>query len=185
MFLSIAAASLVLLMQAPATSVEGRVVSTSGKAVPGAKVTATFLTNPVTGATGAKPQTQTSSATTDVNGHFVFRRLAPGTYFLRAEADDYIRADSRTPLNRPYGQTAQVNLMTGQTVSNIEFHLVPGGTITGKVTGTDGQPVANIQVSLLRATYSPEGSKRMAQEWPVQTNDRGEYRLSGLSPGQY
>src|SRR5262249_2592281 len=162
--LSIAAASLVLLMQTPATSVEGRVVSTSGKAVPGAKVTATFLTNAVIGAaTGTKPQTQTSSATTDVNGHFVFRGLVPGTYFLRAEADDYIRTESRTPLNGPYGQTAQVNLPAGQTVRNIEFHLVPGGTITGKVTRTNGEPVANIQVSTLRATYSSEGAKRMTK----------------------
>lgn len=48
-----------------------------------------------------------------------------------------------------------------------------GGTVTGRVTDEAGRPVAGAHITL-------DGTSRGAV-----TNDRGEYRLSGIAPGQH
>src|SRR5262249_47592589 len=72
-----------------------------------------------------------------------------------------------------------------QTARSTVFRLTPGGTVSGRVTGTSGEPLVNIEVSLLRSTYDPDGRKTLQQRATGQTNDRGEYRIFWVTPGQY
>ena len=43
----------------------------------------------------------------------------------------------------------------------------------------------NLEVTLLRSTYDPDGRKTLQQAGSAQTNDRGEYRLFWVTPGRY
>jgi protocatechuate 3,4-dioxygenase beta subunit len=63
--------------------------------------------------------------------------------------------------------------------------MVPGGTVSGRVSGSTGEPLVNIEVSLLRSIYDPEGRKTFQQSGMATTNDRGEYRLFWITPGRY
>src|SRR5205814_10438543 len=68
--------------------------------------------------------------------------------------------------------------------TDVVLRMSPQGVITGRVLDEDGDPVPNVGVQLLR--YSFTQGKRQLQGWDqVSTNDLGEYRLYGLSPGKF
>jgi hypothetical protein len=206
------AASVFLIVQAGKGSIEGTVVnSTTNRPIAGAQVNATRLpglpSNSGTGVTagvlggvisataGANgpvfldvqrtSATQIPPATTDSNGHFVLADLEAGTYSLRAVADGYAQQDFNTRPGVQSGMMAQVNLSAGQAAKDVTFRLTPGGTVSGRVTGSNGESLVNMEVSLLRSMYNPDGRKTMSQIATAQTNDRGEYRLFWVAPGSY
>jgi hypothetical protein len=125
---------------------------------------------------------QVRSAITDANGHFVFSDVPPGRYLMQAGGNGYPE--------QSYGQQGRrkrVNVLefsAGQRVKDIVFRLQPPGVITGTVNDEDGDPAINAQVQALR--FTRQGQRRQVMGGPgVQTNDRGEYRIFGLEPGQY
>src|SRR5437763_10663641 len=212
MTLPVIAASVFLLLQTAKGSIEGVVVnSMTNKPIPGAQVNATRMPAVATGGpagtitTGVvggvigvaeagrvitaqgplNPPVQIPPVTTDTNGHFVFADLEPGRYLLRAAAEGYARQEYSTRPGDQNGMTAQVELSAGQTSKETILHLIPGGTVSGRVTGSNGEPLVNIEVSLLRSTYDGDGRKTLQQSGAAQTNDRGEYRLFWVTPGRY
>jgi protocatechuate 3,4-dioxygenase beta subunit len=128
---------------------------------------------------------QVAPAKTDKNGNFAFRDLEPGTYQLRATADGYAQQEYGP---QPAGRTtlfATVNLSDGEAAKGTVFRLTPGGTVSGRVTGSSGEPLVNIEVSLYRSAYDPNGRKTLQSAGSAQTNDRGEYRIFWVTPGRY
>jgi protocatechuate 3,4-dioxygenase beta subunit len=128
---------------------------------------------------------QIPPATADSNGHFAFTGLESGMYSLRAVADGYAQQDFNTRPGVQSGMTAQVNLTSGQAAKDIVLRLTPGGTVSGRVTGGNGEPLVNMEVSVLRPVYNPDGRRTMNQVGTAQTNDRGEYRIFWVAPGSY
>ena len=80
--------------------------------------------------------------------------------------------------------TVSITVVGGQKVSNLAFSLVPGGVIHGLIRDDDGRPAGNISVWALRIAYRA-GRKTLENARSVQSNDRGEFRLSSLPPGEY
>jgi hypothetical protein len=62
----------------------------------------------------------------------------------------------------------------------LDVHLVPAGVIAGRVLDQTGAPVIG---ALVMAGRGPRAAGPGATR--VETNDLGEYRLAGMSPGQY
>jgi hypothetical protein len=58
------------------------------------------------------------------------------------------------------------------------------GTITGRVTDAEGQPMGHVRVSALSALVQ-NGRRYLTVIGATHTDDRGEYRLFWLSPGRY
>ena len=119
-------------------------------------------------------------ATTDQDGFYRFTNLTPGSYSVSASAPAYVIA-------RKEPQSKTVLVSEDENVDNINFALVRGGVITGRVTDADGRPVIEQQISL----YVAENLEKRSADTPmwsdrwVQTDDRGVYRIFGLSPGRY
>jgi hypothetical protein len=202
-----AAALLFLFLQTTTGSIEGTVInSLTDKPIADAQVQANRTAAPMPGIAGAAGVTgviggvlgatpgavivregapsQLPLATTDANGHFVFPNLEPGAYLLRAVAEGYARQEfNARPGNS--GMTAQVTLSAGALSKDTVFRLVPGGTVSGRVTGSSGEPLVNFEVTLLRSAYDNDGRKTFQQAGAAQTNDRGEYRLFWITPGRY
>ena len=117
-------------------------------------------------------------AVTDTEGNYRISDLPPGNYELTPATPQFVIVGT--------SDTKRVILEDGETLEGIDFTLLRGGVITGKVTNADGQPVIEEQINLA----VPEGSK---QSEPVmrlnmyfyQTDDRGIYRIFGLPPGKY
>jgi len=120
-------------------------------------------------------------ATTDHDGFYRFGNLAPGSYSVTPSAPAFVMADSK--------DTRGKSVLVGEdeNVEGINFALVRGGVITGRVTDAEGRPVVEQQVNI----YSTDMFEKQFPERPifavksVQTDDRGVYRVFGLGAGRY
>lgn len=122
-------------------------------------------------------------AITDQEGFYRIANIAPGTYEVMPVAPAFVPSDPR----EQRGKTVLVG--EDENVENINFTLMRGGVITGRVTDADGRPVIQQQVSIYRAA---DFDQRRGQRPPTvyaaggaPTDDRGIYRVFGLLPGSY
>ncbi|HEU4875528.1 MAG TPA: hypothetical protein VFT44_20635 [Pyrinomonadaceae bacterium] len=119
-------------------------------------------------------------ATTDHDGFYRFGNLTPGNYSLVLAASAFV-------MTRKDSQSKNVVVSEDESVEGINFALVRGGVITGRVTDGEGRPLIAQQVKV----YTVEGFERRLKDQPVyperevQTDDRGIYRVFGLSAGRY
>jgi hypothetical protein len=123
---------------------------------------------------------------TDREGRYRFNNLPAGVYSLiampasnragyQAAAYGAIPAVASIPGGKP------IELAEGQRVENIDMALPRTGVITGRVTDTDGEPAARIQV----AAFMIRSGQEPSQAGGAQTDDLGQFRLFGLFPGEY
>jgi len=123
------------------------------------------------------------TTTTGADGRFVLSGVTPGTYRLYATRNGgYVPAEfgQRTAT----GEGISFQLAPGQMMTGVVLQMSPTGTITGRVYDRDGEPLGKAQVQALRSVYR-DGRRTMTIIQSVETNDRGEYRLFWLAPGQY
>jgi hypothetical protein len=69
--------------------------------------------------------------------------------------------------------------------ANIQFALDPAPIVTGWVLDSYGEPNPNVLVEALRRTYDAGGSPRLTRLASGLTDDRGQYRIFWLDPGDY
>lgn len=159
--------------RAPRGSVSGR-ITIKEKPVPGVVV---GLRKTLTG--GDVPG-QFAKAVTDHDGVYRITNVAPGTYDVLPAAPAYVVGD--TSIHR--GK----NVIVGENedVEDINFSLVRGGVITGKITDADGRALIQQHVYLYRVEATAQQPQRpMIMATSMQTDDRGVYRFFGLTAGRY
>lgn len=126
---------------------------------------------------------------TGSDGQFAFRDLSKGSYSLTAMKPGHI--DGAYGRRRPGGLPQQVTLEEGQKTGDIAIPIWKYATISGTVVDEAGEPVVGVQLRALRRTYVAGRPKFTAVITSVvsligvTTDDRGMYRLSGLTPGDY
>jgi hypothetical protein len=125
------------------------------------------------------------SVSTDENGRFSFERVAGGKYRIFARAPGYIsRTDNDWGLNAP-----SLNVVEGGKIENLGLEIKRGGVIAGRITDSEGVPVAESNVGLSR--FDKEGRLQAfsffydGRSDMFQTDDRGVYRIYGLPEGRY
>jgi hypothetical protein len=158
----------------PTSSVSGR-ITIHGKGAPGIVVgirSSDFSQGP-----------PTLKATTDQDGNYQITNIPPGNYQVSPMAPTYVVAD--LVWSRARGKT--LLLAAGEDVQGIDFSIVRGGVIAGRVTDADGGPVIEE-----RLTIVPEDPANLRGQMspPVvagafQTDDRGMYRIYGIPAGRY
>ncbi len=122
------------------------------------------------------------TAVSDGDGRFRIDGLASGSYRLFFEHDGFVRAE--------YGQRAPgkagvpFEITGGKTANGISVPLTATSAIYGKVVNAANDPVVNATVKALKPAYQ-NGERSLQAVQSVQTDDRGEYRLFGLPPGNY
>lgn len=153
--------------------ISGTVVeATSGDAVHKAIVTATWHGTPRSWAT----------TRTDGSGRFSFEGLPAGKYDLRATKQGIGTAIYGANSVREMGD--MITLGDGEIHGDVKLRFLRSGTISGRVVDPDGDPVVNANVTLLRPGRNL-GERILTNAQGANTNDRGEYKISGLDPGQY
>jgi hypothetical protein len=154
----------------PAASVSGRVINT----VTGQPIAGTLVV-----LQGAEDGYVIDS---DGDGRFRATDVVPGAYEARAEREgftDLARGAVPSSKVRP-----KVTLQAGERREGLILKLIPMGAISGRVLDLDGDSLSKISVEAMGYSYAG-GKKELKSFQRAQTNDHGEFRVSGLAPGRY
>ena len=119
---------------------------------------------------------------TDAEGRYELTQLPAGRYHLKASRGGYVEVSYGQ--RRPFERGRPLELGEGAVLKDIDFALPPGAVVTGRVIDEAGEPVAQAGVSLARRRYI-EGHRRLVSESGSSTDDRGEFRIFGVPPGDY
>ena len=123
-------------------------------------------------------------ATTDAEGRYQISGLPAGQYIISTDAPAYL------PQSSALGSDAstKITLDEGEAREKIDFALIRGGVITGRVTDEDGRPQVGRDVRMMelvgRDQFREVGGMR-AGVTALETDDRGIYRIFGLRRGRY
>jgi protocatechuate 3,4-dioxygenase beta subunit len=121
-------------------------------------------------------------AETDTTGIFLIRDVDPGSYHLIVDHPGFLRTPRISGVQNLTG--ASITVRPNQTLRDVVLRVPPSSVVIGRVFDQDGDPASDFQVQAMR--YSYIGGKRQLQLIATAvTNDLGEYRLHGLSPGTY
>jgi protocatechuate 3,4-dioxygenase beta subunit len=138
----------------------------------------------------ARRQTHIFATFTDNDGRFEIKKINPGRYEFAASHSGYI---SQRYQSHGTSAGAILTLAPGQEVNEVLFRPVRAAVVTGRVIDEAGEPMVGVTVSVLQKPSaeeleeaSPKGKKQELSEMASgTTDDRGEYRVFGLKPGDY
>ena len=119
-------------------------------------------------------------AFTDDTGTYRITNVPPGNYRAETAAPGFVAVDE---FPNPFDRSTKLLINKDETVENIDFVLVRGGVITGKVTDSDGRPLIEETVSI-SSMVSNQGYT-FSRQRAARTDDRGVYRIFGIPPGNY
>lgn len=122
------------------------------------------------------------TVTTDERGQYRVSELAAGNYTVTASKNGFV--DAIFGQRRPLQPGTPVQLADGDAITGIDLRLTRGGVITGRVADEDGEALARALVTVQRYLYV-RGERQLQPVGGDQTDDRGQYRIFGLPPGDY
>ncbi|MEK7829928.1 MAG: carboxypeptidase-like regulatory domain-containing protein, partial [Acidobacteriota bacterium] len=118
---------------------------------------------------------------TDADGQYRFTGLPPGEYEIVADSRGYVSAKE--------GEFVRmVSLDSGESREDINFPLLRGGVITGRITDAEYRPMIAVDVYIQRTEQNqshPFGLFIGGNHGPMFTDDRGIFRIYGLEAGAY
>lgn len=137
------------------------------------------------------PHPHVFAAYTDSDGRFAIEKITPGRYRFSVSHAGYISQQFRS--KRAGEPGAVLALSPGQEVTDVLFRLIRAAVITGRIVDANGEPMTGVTVTVLRKPNADEreefgpGANRVqvVDSAETVTDDRGEYRVFGLVPGDY
>jgi carboxypeptidase family protein len=124
----------------------------------------------------------TIAAKSGADGRFELKNIPAGKYRLRVSRNGYF--DAQYGQTKPSEPGATFSLRPGQHMTDLVFKLGRAGVISGRIFDEDGEPMAGVSVIVLRNSYQ-NGRQELDAVFQSESNDLGEFRLYGLSPGRY
>ena len=118
------------------------------------------------------------STITNDDGRFTFGDLPAGRFTVTAARKAYLT--SAFGASHPGGAGTPVSVERASHVDDIRITLPKGAVVTGVITDARGIPIPSLTVNVHRVM--PDGYERAGE---AVTDDRGVYRVYGLSPGEY
>jgi len=144
--------------------VEGIVVDTSGRPLQNARVAVTGLD-----VEQPAPYMATIFPSVDIRhgeGEFRYGPLRPGRYTLGAQAPGLGR-----------GETRLISVQADRTTRGVRIEIAGGGSVSGVVRTSTGQPVHRARVDL----FEPQSSFRVAS---VFSDEQGQFKMDGIPAGR-
>ncbi|MBC8029248.1 MAG: carboxypeptidase regulatory-like domain-containing protein [Pyrinomonadaceae bacterium] len=173
--------SAVCLAQAPQAQPTPKDASVSGRVTIGGKAAAGITITASTAASFLDTRTL-ARTTTDEEGNYRLTGLPAGTVRIVPVAKSLaVGPDAKT---KQLGQS--VNVAAGESITKVDFALVRGAVVTGRITDAEGNPIIGERVNVARTGDADESPQMgFMSGTRNRTDDRGIYRVYGLSPGKY
>jgi hypothetical protein len=130
-----------------------------------------------------------TKAATDAAGRYSFTGLGGGNYHVLAMYQGYVAQVHGVPeLTSASFPTPEglISIRPGRHVTGIDFQLLKGASIRGRITTPEGLPLAGVTMSSVfvvepnQVRHIPSAAMSSAT-----TSAMGEFVLEGLSPGLY
>ncbi|HET9373078.1 MAG TPA: carboxypeptidase regulatory-like domain-containing protein [Vicinamibacterales bacterium] len=137
-----------------------------------------YVTLTLNGA-GISPPRMTS---TDADGRFTFADLPAGRYMLTAARSGYVRGAYGSL--RPGGSGSSI-AVSASTTTSVTMRLVRSAIISGAVRMPPAAPISSIRVLPMQDAIVNGARRLMPVGGAYPVDDRGEYRMTGLPPGDY
>ena len=176
-----ASAGMAINPPAGASLSEATQLLTATAAARGLPIQAPGIQNLVTRAVGNQTWPMT---VTDRDGRFTFPDVRPGRYTVRAVREGFFGK----PVNGTYPPTAWIDIVVAEKeTKQASLSLAQGAIIAGRIYDTTGAALSNATVQAYTTAYQTGFSLlQPAITGPAKTtDDRGEYRLFWLPPGDY
>jgi hypothetical protein len=160
--------------QQPSGTVRGRVFN-AGTMEPlqGVQITLIPMDTDAPPPPAAFAQNTAVSDVSDQGGNFMFSGVRAGRFAVDTRFEGYFLSARRKLITLAAGETIDVPLM-----------MTAGAVIGGRVHDVMGQPVSNVNVEALTVVYR-RGFPSLITVGAQATDDRGEYRLFWVPPGDY
>ena len=124
------------------------------------------------------------SATTGADGRFSFKEVRAGNWCIGAAKAGGALSPAEYQQRGYKSRGTAIPIADNQQVRDIRIMMPRTGGIAGRVLDSDGEPMGHARVQAMEAFYQ-NGEKRLYTLNVVQTNDRGEFSLYWLPPGEY
>jgi protocatechuate 3,4-dioxygenase beta subunit len=113
------------------------------------------------------------STETDAEGRYVVSIVGKATVVVSAVKRGYFLS--------PQNGSRRLDFSAQDNFTGVDFDLVPGGAVTGRVTDAEGEPLERVHLELRRAGVARSSDSAIQ----ALTDDTGAYRFFGLEPGRY
>lgn len=135
--------------------------------------------------TNSETNANLGTVATDLQGRFSFTKLPVGSFTLKAAKTGY--------LDITYGQKTlgsgrpgtSIQLAEGQKVDTVSLKMPRGGVISGTVVDEAGDPAYGVPMRAMKYVMRNGVRELTAVATGATTDDRGQYRIPGLVPGEY
>ncbi len=135
-----------------------------------------------------RPESPGTDTRTDAQGNYRIGPVMTGQYYVTVfDASLVPRRNDQVS-----GSPRQISVTAGETIANVDFDLIPGGTITGTVTDKNGKPMPQQPVILTFVTPQPNPTLFVSNPFLTpftsgyfRTDASGVYRINGIPPGTY
>ena len=154
------------------SSISGRVVGPVGDPLVGVRVS---LRNGSTNA--VVRETYTDSA-----AQFAFPRIPAATYLIEASSPPLL--PTKYGQKKPDRAGTPVAVTENESRPDLVVRMFRGAVIGGRISGDGGMPLVGFTVQAFRVRYGVDG-RAMDLVGTAVSDDRGEYRIFNLAPGDY
>jgi hypothetical protein len=162
------------IVDAAGGGVSGVIVSLSGGLFQAGGFNTNLYASPIP---GGPRRTQTTA-----DGRFVFRDLPAGSYSLDATKPGYV--PGALGRFRPGGIAQSLTLADGEKNGSVKISIWKYAAISGALVDDAGEPLVGVSVQAMRRSYEL-GRPQFSNAASSSTDDRGAFRLSSLTPGDY
>jgi hypothetical protein len=121
------------------------------------------------------------TTTTDRDGRFTFANVEPGPYTIRVQKDGFFGK----PEGGNHQPTAAIEVrVAAREPGDASLSMIPGAIIGGRIFDTNGQLMSNANGQVFVVAYA-FGHAVLGPLVAKVTDDRGEFRLFWVPPGDY
>jgi hypothetical protein len=139
--------------------------------------------NPAAGSAAPPAPTAPRQVMTSGSGFFMFRELSKGRYSIRVTSAGYLSGGYGQ--NKPGGPSQMIELLQDdERKGDVVVRLWKGASLSGTIVDESGEPVVGYQVRTIRKVMVAGKVRFNMTTGPV-TDDRGFYRISNMTPGDY